>query len=346
MKQLITILLFLLQLGTTHAQEHVWKRDVILRICLEDGAVSMTKKSDSSFLASLFNAVTKGNVPAYADGNYYTDTFFSQKLSSEYIESMKHLNIAEVRQYKIYEKWIFDPLTFKTEIHLSGIAPAIRTYNEDSSFRAMRPLFWCKFSDINNILKINVLTQQNNCILTGLLHDQMFDIPRIIEMGVPEDTVVYKLTDISPDTPITVSLVNKIRAKQIDVFDSKDSMLAKKLTVNEFNKPFQWKYREGGNYGIGPTEPDCIFYRNYSYKILEYKKYDLNTFVITITPLAIAPQLIQYCSPKIEKEPGNMFWIKFNDFKTILPKYEQYHPTNTFAQKLWQSYFQTPEYVH
>ena len=67
--------------------------------------------------------------------------------------------------------------------------------------------------------------------------------------------------------------------------------------------------------------------------------FDPHTGQIGSRVIAIAP--LQYVLDETGawKETNTMCWLRIEDVKSIIAKYEEYHATNTIAQQIWYSYF-------
>jgi hypothetical protein len=387
MKQLITILLFILQLSTTHAQEHVWKKDIGRIIPFTE---TKTKTAGSLLVEQLINAATGGQIQAYQN----IDAFFTYPLSIERMKDLvttKHDTITVtdpetkkekmmvsdrifdpelIDKYKFHEEWVFDAGNCKTSVHILGIAPAVDIYNEDGSHRATQPLVWFRYNDIKTIIANHNNAHPQNNLTTVFWKDflrktgikfvsnistgvQKVYVTRIIDVGQPDDTINYHLSDISTYTTYIEILSNAIKSGNIKAFPDKDSFLTTPLDTQTFNVVFEGPPdtievddpEVHGQKKQVITRPVFNFDAVTKYKLLEEWTFDPEKGEVIIQISSIAP-LLDKLDDKDRKAAKTMFWVHFEDFQKLLPAYEVYHPINTFAQKLWQSYFQTPEYVH
>ena len=76
-----------------------------------------------------------------------------------------------------------------------------------------------------------------------------------------------------------------------------------------------------------------------TYKILEDWTFDPHTGQIESRVIAIAPLQYILDDTGTWKETRTMCWLRIEDVKSMIAKYEEYHPTNTIAQQIWYSYF-------
>ena len=55
--------------------------------------------------------------------------------------------------------------------------------------------------------------------------------------------------------------------------------------------------------------------------------------------IALAPVVFVYDYVDHANHGEVMFWVQYNDVKPIISRYEEYHPTHTIAQLIWDDYF-------
>ncbi len=363
------------------AQNSIWKKNMERTIHFKQTEV---KRPDSLLNEMLIDAVLKEQVQAYLSYDaFFTSklaaTQLAYALTTKYdtitiIDPETHKDtivvIARMYQpeltnkYKLHEEWTFDANKCKTTIHILGIAPALDIFREDGSYRATQPLFWLKYPDVSSLIAQydNMHTQkfsnavwfdyikdtaaQSNVKLTGTYTTQT---TRIVHILYPEDTIHYHLYDISPDTCYMESIIDLIKAGKINAYN--DNTMKTQLSEEEVMKIFTGTIDTVME--IHPETNSDVVIRDVfnfcsitKFMLLEDWSFDAKKGETTIQINAIAPLHDTYYDDGSFKEISPVFWIKFDDFLKILPAYDTYHPTNTFAEKLWQSYFQTPEYVH
>ncbi len=79
----------------------------------------------------------------------------------------------------------------------------------------------------------------------------------------------------------------------------------------------------------------------HEYRIVEDWIYNPNNGKTNMQILGIAPVLDVYSYDGIYERKETLYWLKYEDIRNIIAHYEQYRPRNTFAGRLWESYFES-----
>jgi len=171
-------------------------------------------------------------------------------------------------------------------------------------------------------------------------------VARVIDMSVQEDTVVHHLRDMSPDTTLTEILVNAIRAGKITAYANTGNFFSEKLTKDMLEALLSSKPDT-----VSITDPvtsqemikivshDFNYEAINKYRIIEDWTFDPNTGKTQIQITGIAPIRDVYGSAGEFRGVMAMFYLRFNDVKNIISRYELYHPNNTIASHVWNDYF-------
>jgi hypothetical protein len=272
--------------------------------------------------------------------------------------------------YDVLEEWTLDPQSCNMDIQILAISPLRSVYMEDSYYRGRESIFWIKYRDIGTILVQFLQRYPSNNMLNAIWNgyfrpNQYADsnlvklnkVSTILEMKETDDTIAFHLRNWtwSIDTSMMRRLANRITQGGILAYPPLDSDLRQPMSENEKAKVF-----DPETYAtVDPVElPDApeliptpepsnwIFDHFTSIKILQEWTFKCSEGKTEIIIPAVAIGQKRFRSDGSYREYENILWVHFDDFKNLLPAYEVYHPINTFAEKLWQSYFQTPEYVH
>jgi Gliding motility associated protein GldN len=144
------------------------------------------------------------------------------------------------------------------------------------------------------------------------------EIVRIIDMG-KMDTSGHHVDDVSSENSLIDMFCNLIKGGKITAYSSSDHNFTSRLTMADFNKM-------SANHELNPESV-------HKYKILEEWSCYPATGKTEVQVMAIAPM-------KDAGETANVcFWLRFSDISAIMARYEQYHPNNTMAGKIWDDYF-------
>ncbi len=288
------------------------------------------------------------------------------KNDSEYTKIINRTLISDsIYQYRTLENWEFYPSTYKTSIYIKGIAPVENVISPWGEFRGKRTVFWLYYNDVSNILNDNrcipkltdVFWQDNFQADTSKWHQpaaraelngiRTISVIRTVDMRQTDDTIRHHLVDQNfGDSALGQIFVAAILEGKIAAWEVYSNLFSKKLTNPEIlkmvtNKPDTMFENESNGNG---TEIIKCFTRdfNYSamstYKILEEWSFDTRTGKTEIQIEAMAPVLNVYVDG-IFRGFNTMFWLKMDEVKDIIARYEQYHPDNTFAMHIWNDYF-------
>lgn len=377
MKLVFQITLLLIISCNAIAQPTIWKKDVgravsftetkvkdpkeMLAVAMLDAAVNGSVQGYQNIDAYSTYPLTAAQVKDMMTGKMDTVTVIDPVTGKEAIVITDRIFQPEtIDKFKLHEEWMFNTTDFKTTIHIAGIAPALNITNEDGSYRATQPFLWYKYEDVANIILNHTSRSLADSIWKDYMHisrsknsvgQYQSNICKIIETSEVEDTTIRHLRDISLDTTYIEMIRNKIMAGSIIAY--RDSNLTYALSIEQVSKLFQQPTDTvivvdpaTGKHMIKIIQREFDPYSVNKCKLLEQWNFDPKKGNVTITPSAIGPVINHDDNTNNPKHYTPMFWIKFEDFITILPAYETYHPQNRLADKIWQSYFEEREYVY
>ena len=75
------------------------------------------------------------------------------------------------------------------------------------------------------------------------------------------------------------------------------------------------------------------------YRILEEWAFNPRTGKTDIQITGIAPMLEVYGEDGSYRGSKSMFWVRYNDARPVVEKYDQMHPNHTLASLIWDDYF-------
>lgn len=173
-------------------------------------------------------------------------------------------------------------------------------------------------------------------------------VSRHIDMGIKEDTAVHvhNTRDVSPDTTLFEMLVNAVRAGKITAYSNWDHYFTTKLTKEDFNKIFA-----GVTDTMVITDPingkettkvirrDFDYSAIHKYRILEEWTYNPTTGKTSIEILGINALKEIWGDDGVFRGLQGTFWLHYNDARSVLARYELYHPDNSIGGLIWDDYF-------
>ena len=123
--------------------------------------------SDSSLVDMIMNLKRSGIVSSFADDDF-TTTLHKWGIIDQWLDTLiitDPVSDKEVKkymphgihnfgrqQYNILESWRFNPVSGKTEIEITGLAPAVEITGNNDYFPKIRPQFWVKYEDVQEAI--------------------------------------------------------------------------------------------------------------------------------------------------------------------------------------------------
>jgi hypothetical protein len=377
----LTIYIFLLLLcicNSTHAQEHVWKKRVQRTIFFKDNA-------GAPLFQQITNAVLAGSIPIYKGGHYYNDPervtpdylkeLLFHKPDTIYVEDpetgTKTIKVFpkdfindSVKRYCSEEEWTYDLTNGQITAQILALAPVVNVYNEDGTYRQKRFMFWIQYGDIKPLLDSYATTSSKN-----LLDSFWFDFNYPVSLSNnnfshladlykdPDSISQYDMSrhlkDNSPDNSFFTVFAHSVSGKRANVY--RDSTLLKPITLKQFKDLLAY-YDTFGNpvelVEINLHEPPIKVVKDVfnldrinKFRVLDTRSFDRITGEVKVQIKCIAPVKPIYDVARETIGYIPLFWIKYSDISDIV-KSDPYHPNTNILGDIWQSYFQTPEYVH
>ena len=337
------------------------------------------RSADSMLISVMLNEVMSGRVTVYntVDNNledklttsdiketffHRSDTFvfFNPKgdsLINTYV--YRSIDLDSVYEYKLLEDWTFDPVSGKTTIQIAAIAPVMKIF-DDGVYRVRSNLFWMKFNDAIPIIQhyetihlLNKLTDRiwqdyfsNERSLSPFAHAQRTGsvtknfVMRTIDLNEAEDTVIHHLRNSNPESTLTELFVKSIKDSSIQAWKGTDSTFSERLSLRELSEEFKVKTDTDFNCGVLVYFMQVFNYDAIkTYRLLETWRFDVAIGRTEIDVFGIAPQRTISHGQIGPKEVRTLFWLRYNDVKEIIAQYEEYHPDNTIASRIWNDYF-------
>ncbi len=171
-------------------------------------------------------------------------------------------------------------------------------------------------------------------------------VTRMIDLQLKEDTAMHHLADVSNDSLLSEVLINALRAGKLTAYASFDCNFTTKLSISQIKE--MTASRIDTQIIVDPVkneEIQKIIVRDFDptvihrYRILEEWGLNPRTGKTDIQITGIAPMIDVYGDDGVFRGRKSMFWLKFNDARAILTRYDQTHPTHTIASLIWDDYF-------
>lgn len=171
-------------------------------------------------------------------------------------------------------------------------------------------------------------------------------ITRDVEMGEKVDSNVHRLRDASPNNTLLEMFAIGIKTGKISSFYTSDFSMSTRINAKDFNKLFVGKsdtlaVRDAsGRYVSKVVRKDFNYADVHKYRILEEWTSYPAVGKTEIQIVGIAPLKDIYGDDGTHHGVDPIFWVHYtDDIKTILARYDQYHPNNTLGGRLWDEYF-------
>ncbi len=171
-------------------------------------------------------------------------------------------------------------------------------------------------------------------------------VSRMIDLAQKEDTVVHHLTDVSNDTSLAEALIGAARAGKITAYSSFDCNFTTKLSIAQIKE--MTAPRVDTMLLLDPVTNQEIYKivsRDFNFdalrkfRILEEWTYNPHAGKTDIQITGISPMQDIYGDDGVYRGRKSLFWVKYNEVRPILTKYDQSHPTHTIASLIWDDYF-------
>jgi hypothetical protein len=274
------------------------------------------------------------------------------------------IDYAAIHRFRLLEHWIFDPVKCNVVITIAGIAPVREVYGDDGNFRGMQGLMWLHYNDALPILEKYNEAYARHTVTQMIWADYFSTFNKrewsgdpagknaiannaIAIMNMPqqkEDMANHHLRDESTDSSLLDMLTDLKYSGRIPAwkdFEHYEGM--RPLAAHEFSYPGIIKMdtlmmgsKDAGELGTLVRPVYTVGERKV--KVMQRWVFDPATGKTVIELQSLAPVLgIAGNIPELM----TMYWVKFADAKYIINKYDRYHPENSFAGRLWESYFRS-----
>ncbi len=171
-------------------------------------------------------------------------------------------------------------------------------------------------------------------------------IARVIDMGEKSGSSSKTISDVSSENTMMDMFINLIKNNKIIAYANTDHNFTTRLTVGELNKMLLMRRDtvlttdpKTGKTVSKINNKDINVDSVHKFRILEEWTCYPATGKSEIQIIGLAPLKDDYNEDGTFKSLHPMFWLKFSDISAILARYQQYHPNNTLAGRIWDDYF-------
>lgn len=129
-------------------------------------------RKDSVIFEMIVKAVLIDKIPVFNDTDSSLSTYVKQAALTEMFrdridtftiidpingqELTKAVSLpfqySSIHKFRIVEDWVFHPITLKTEIMVTAIAPLMEVYSSQDEVIGVKPMFWLKYGDVKNVI--------------------------------------------------------------------------------------------------------------------------------------------------------------------------------------------------
>lgn len=352
-----------------------WRKTVIRNIELENKKTDTVKLAGNktrevTLAEALANEIRAGRLAAYSniDHNFSTrllpnDRNYTINPRNDTIEVAnpvtnekkyrvihQDLDLNVVHRYRTLEEWEYDPATGTTEIRISGIAPVRDVYGDDGILRGVQAVFWVKYTDaVGTIMKYEKEHPKHQ-LMSLVWNDNFNDnvqnsfhtmALRRIDLKDKDDTAIRHFKDAGPEESITDIANDLIKNGTISIYYKDDYAFSGKIPpqkVREMTKRDTVQVVDPVDGTIKEQVRESDSYFNENSGIVEQWNFNILTGRINVKALALAAYNHIYVANN-KAVTDISFILKPDDLKPYLAMYDQYHPTATFAGRVWDNYF-------
>ena len=172
-------------------------------------------------------------------------------------------------------------------------------------------------------------------------------VTRDVDMNESEDTMAHHLKEQNGDTALYQMFVGAVRSGKITAYNNVGAFFSNKLSDAELKSITETKVDTvvitdpvTGASTTSAVPRDFKYNAIHRYRILEQWDFSPSTGKTDIQIVGIGPLMDLY-TENISGLTRVIFWMRFDDAKTVLAAYEQLHPGNTLAAHIWTDYFKT-----
>ena len=169
---------------------------------------------------------------------------------------------------------------------------------------------------------------------------------RVIDISQPTDDKLHHLRDAGADSLLTEMLVSSILAGKVVAYTAWETQFSTTMSianVKEYIAPIVDTMvvvdPVTGKENMKIVKRDFDYEKIKKLRILEDWTFDPIAGKTDMQIVGIAPVQDVYGDDGVFRGSKGMFWIKYNDARSIIARYERYHPENTIAAKIWYDYF-------
>ena len=171
-------------------------------------------------------------------------------------------------------------------------------------------------------------------------------VGRVIDLSEKENDVTHHNKDAKPKPTLLEMMADDIKSGKLDAYSTFDCSFTTKLSAAELKNMTTSKVDTivvvdpvTGKEMTKLVRKDCDYSAIHKYRILEEWTFDPHTGRTEIQITGIAPIREIYNEDGAFRGVQAMFWVKYNDARSIIAGYEQYNPGNTIAGHIWHDYF-------
>jgi hypothetical protein len=175
-------------------------------------------------------------------------------------------------------------------------------------------------------------------------------VARTIDMSEKEDTTRHRLRNMTYDSLLVQMFVNSVQEGYLPAYNTWDALFTAKISPTELKERFACKIDTilivdpvTGKEQTKLRKTDVNFDRLQKLRVLEDWVFYPQTGTSQLQIIGVAPVQDVYGDDGSYRGQQPIFWLKYNDAKNTITRYEQIHPDNTVSAHIWSDYFLSDE---
>jgi len=172
-------------------------------------------------------------------------------------------------------------------------------------------------------------------------------VTRDIDLGEKIDTSLHKLRPASPDNTLLEMLAIGVKGGRVSAYTVPEFLMPNRINPTQFDKLFLGRpdttavKDQYGRYQMKISRKEFPFSTVHKYRIIEeWTSYPaIGKTEVQILGLAPLQDILDPAGAVVDFK--TLFWVRYTeDVKTLIARFDQYHPNSTIGGHIWDDYFQ------
>ncbi len=208
-----------------------------------------------------------------------------------------------------------------------------------------------------NKIYLTTIVLVKTILFAQFTHAQEYDnkqwvkiVGRDIEWIETANETKNYLKNVSRDSSLFAMMRTRLQKGTVEAYPTKDYQFNDPMSLKSVNRIFADIYDTmqvidpiTGEEGEKITAIEFDNRLIIEYRIIEKWKYNTETGKTSVTTLGLIPLTGNFLGNGRYIGQKGLLLIPFYDAKTVIDLYEQQHPDNRLAEKIWKNYFESDE---